>query len=259
MTGLFSSLMIWRLRLMIRGRTPLGRAEAASLGVLVASITGGSVLLFLAASPKVANEDMAWGAALTIASIFALLGVLEHPNRGRVVFSRGDHSPDRHQSCAHRLCLHHRRRPCRRLVRHRQGGHRRPTLACIPILLAGLVPLVVVTMVNLVKFGGPLGFSEATQVWTSVNAHRRLYLKDNGGSAFSLHFLPSTLVAYLQPSGVHWSTVFPFIVTHRTGTSRWKRRPRRVLPHGEHSRVCTTSVSLELLGSCHGVPSEPCR
>ena len=51
-TGLFSSLMLWRLRLMIRGQALLGRAEAASLGVLVASITGGSVLLFLRLHPK---------------------------------------------------------------------------------------------------------------------------------------------------------------------------------------------------------------
>src|ERR1700677_1246302 len=82
---------------------------------------------------------------------------------------------------------------------------------CIPVLLAGVVPLALVTVVNLVKFGGPLGFSEATQVWTSVNAHRRVYLKDNGGRAFTPPFLPSTLAPYLQPTGGRWSTFFPFI------------------------------------------------
>ena len=209
-TGLFSSLMLWRLRLMIRGQALLGRAEAASLGVLVASITGGSVLLFLAASPKVANEDMAWGAALTIASIFALLGVLEHPTRGRVISSGVlilltalNRAPTGYACIIGAVLV------AGWFGIGREGASSRRW--CIPILFAGVVPLVVVTVVNLVKFGGPLGFSEATQVWTSVNAHRRVYLKDNGGSAFSPHFLPSTLAAYLQPTGVHWSTVFPFI------------------------------------------------
>src|ERR1700733_6596094 len=60
MTGLFSSLMLWRLRVVTRGRVVLGRAEAASFGVLVATIMGGSVLLYLAASPFVFSEDFAW-------------------------------------------------------------------------------------------------------------------------------------------------------------------------------------------------------
>jgi len=209
-TGVFSSLLLWRLRLMMRGQVLLGRAEAASLGVLVASITGGSVLLFLAASPKVANEDMAWGAALTIASIFALLGVLERPTRGRVIFSGVlilltalNRAPTGYACIIGAVLV------AGWFGIGREGADSRRW--CIPVLFAGVVPLALVTVVNLVKFGGPLGFSEATQVWTTVNAHRRVYLKDNGGSAFSLHFLPSTLVAYLQPTGVHWSTVFPFI------------------------------------------------
>ena len=209
-TGIFSSLLLWRLRVMIRGQALLGRAEAASLGVLVASITGGSVLLFLAASPKVANEDMAWGAALTIASVFALLGVLERPTRGRVISSGAlilltaiNRAPTGYACIIGALLV------AGWFGIGREGADGRRW--CIPILLTGLVPLAVVTMVNLVKFGGLLGFSEASQVWTSVNAHRRVYLKDNGGSAFNLHFLPSTLVAYLRPTGVHWSTAFPFI------------------------------------------------
>jgi hypothetical protein len=209
-TGIFSSLLIWRLRVMIRDQSPLGRAEAASFGILAASITGGSVLLFLAASPKVANEDMAWGAALCIASIFALLGVLERPTGRRVLFSGVlillttiNRAPTGYACIIGALLV------AGWFGIGREGAEGRRW--CIPMLLVGLVPLGVVTVVNLVKFGGPLGFSEASQVWTSVNAHRRVYLKDNGGSAFSIHFLPSTLVAYLQPNGVHLSSVFPFI------------------------------------------------
>ena len=84
MTGLFSSLMLWRLRIITRGRAVLGRAEAASFGVLVATIMGGSVIVYLAATPFVFNEDFAWSIPLTVGSLFALLGVMERPSTGRV-------------------------------------------------------------------------------------------------------------------------------------------------------------------------------
>ena len=51
----------------------------------------------------------------------------------------------------------------------------------------------------------------ADQVWASVNAHRRYFLAANGGKAFSFSFLPSTLWAYLQPFGLHVTSLFPFI------------------------------------------------
>ena len=84
MTALFSSLMLWRLRVVTRGRAMLGRAEAASFGVLVATIMGGSVIVYLAATPFVFNEDFAWSIPLTVGSLFALLGVMERPSAGRV-------------------------------------------------------------------------------------------------------------------------------------------------------------------------------
>ena len=65
LTGLFTSLLVWRVRVLIRGPAFLGRAEAASLGVLMATIMGGSVLVVLAADPYVYSEDLAWSVALT--------------------------------------------------------------------------------------------------------------------------------------------------------------------------------------------------
>ncbi len=87
LTALFSSLMLWRLRILMRGEALVGRAEAASYGALMATIMGGSVVLYLAATPFVYSEDFAWSVPLTVGSLFALLGVLERPSRGRVVAS----------------------------------------------------------------------------------------------------------------------------------------------------------------------------
>ena len=45
---------------------------------------GGSVVVYLAATPFVFNEDFAWSVPLTVGSLFALLGVMERPSKGRV-------------------------------------------------------------------------------------------------------------------------------------------------------------------------------
>ena len=68
-TALFSSLLIWRVRPLIRGTVVMGRAEAASYGVLLATIMGGSVLVYLASDPWVFSEDLAWSVALTVGSM----------------------------------------------------------------------------------------------------------------------------------------------------------------------------------------------
>ena len=81
---MFSSLLLWRVRLMFRGRAVIGRAEAASYGVLVAAHDrwfGAGVSGGLAEGH---HEDLAWSVALTIAGMFALLGVAERPSWGRV-------------------------------------------------------------------------------------------------------------------------------------------------------------------------------
>ena len=80
------------------------------------------------------------------------------------------------------------------------------------MLLVGIVPFVVSCAVTYAKFGIPVGLPMAEQVWATVNAHRRYFLAANGGKAFSLDFLPSTLSAYFQPFGLRISGLFPFIL-----------------------------------------------
>ena len=87
LTALFSALMLWRLRILIRGDSTVGRAEAVSFGALMATIMGGSVILYLAAVPFIYSEDFAWSIPLTVGSLFALLGVLERPTKWRILAS----------------------------------------------------------------------------------------------------------------------------------------------------------------------------
>jgi hypothetical protein len=212
MTGLFSSLMLWRLRVITRGRAVLGRAEAASFGVLIATIMGGSVVVYLAATPFVFNEDFAWSIPLTVGSLFALLGVMERPSTGRVLASgvlillaNLNRTPTGY------ACIIGASLVALWFVLGRGGASNRRW--GVPMFGVALVAFAASCIVTYAKFGTPVGLPMADQVWAHVNAHRRYFLAANGGKAFSIGFLPSTIVAYLQPFGIHFSTLFPFVTT----------------------------------------------
>ena len=212
-TGLFTSLLLWRARVLQRGSVALDWGEAACYGVFAATVMGGSVLVYLAASPSVYNEDMAWSVALAIGSLFALLGVLEAPSRRRVlllgllVLATNLDRPSTGYACAFGALL----AAAWLALARREPTDRRFALSTA---LAGLVPLIVAGFIGWAKYRAPVGgYPLKDQVWTQVNAHRRYFLNVNGGSPFSLHFLPSTLAAYFNPAGLHLTSTFPFITT----------------------------------------------
>lgn len=209
-TALFSSLLLWRVRLLVRGHKVLGRMEATSYAVLLATIMSGSVLLFLAGMPWVYHEDFAWGAALGIGALFALLGVLEKPSAWRVVatatlslaaiLSRTTIG----WGCVIAVFL---AALWFALGRGGKDGRR----WWLPLLVAGLVPFTIGCVINWVKFGVPFGPPMGSQVFTMVNAHRRQVLAANGGKLWTPSFVPSTAWAYLRPDGLRLTALFPFI------------------------------------------------
>jgi hypothetical protein len=206
----FSALLIWRVRVLVRGPVLLGRAEAASYGVLVATIGGGSVLVYLAATPFVFNEDLIWSAALTIASLFALLGVLERPGRARIIATgililcANLDRPNTGLACVIAALLV----AAWFRFNRRDQTHRR---WFVPMLGAALVPLAVGCAVTWARFGIPFGVPVSEQVFTHVNAYRRRFLAANGNSEVGLQFAPSAALAYLDPAGIRWMSVFPFV------------------------------------------------
>ncbi len=209
-TGLFSSLLLWRIRVLMRGSAALGRAEAVGLGVLLATVMCGSTLMFLAAYPAVYEEALAWGVAMTVGALFALLGVLERPSAGRVV-----------GACTLTLgavlsrstlgwgCMIGAVLVAVWFASGRAGARQRPW--SLSVLAAGLVPLAIGCTVTWVKFGDAFIQPLGAQVFSHVNKHRHLFLVANGGKAYSLNFVPTTLWAYLRPDGLRISTVYPFI------------------------------------------------
>jgi hypothetical protein len=210
LTGLFATLLFWRVRFLVRGDTVVGRSEATAYGVLVATAMAGTIWMLLASTPFVFNEDIAWSVCLTVGSLFALLGVIERPSWGRVITSGV-------------LVL------CANLDRSTTGWACAVGAGLIaawfligrggpenrrwwwPALLAGLVPVAVGCAVNYSKFGVLFGVSNFEQVWTHVNAYRRKFLAANHDAEEGIIFVPTNFVTYLRPDGLRLGSIFPFI------------------------------------------------
>jgi hypothetical protein len=205
-TALFASVLVWRVRSLVRGSAVLGRAEAASYGALLATVMGGSILMTLASNPWVFSEDLAWSVALTVGSLFALVGVLERPTWGRIVgcgllilaavLTRGPTG----YACVIGAVL------VAIWLGLGRTGHENRQWA-VPMLVAGLVPLLVSCLVDYAKFGILFGLSASDQLAYQVFGLNQV----GNGSYFGLHYLPSTVSAYFRPTGLRLSTVFPFI------------------------------------------------
>jgi hypothetical protein len=210
LTSLFASLLLWRVRILVRGSAGMGWLETVSYGVVMATIQAGTVFMLLASEPDVFQEDLAWSICLTVGSLFALLGVLERPSRRRVILAgllmlAGN--LDRVTTgwaCAGAAVL------IGMWFGLGRGGTERRRWA-IPTVAAGLVPLAIGCAVNYAKFGVFFGVSNYDQVFTQVNAYRRKFLASNHDAEYGLHFIPSTILAYLRPDGIRFTNVFPFI------------------------------------------------
>jgi hypothetical protein len=204
------SMLVWRIRRVLRGRAPLPLWEAAAYGLLVTAVSAGSVLVYLAGQPWVYHEAYAWAIAAALACAFTLLGVIEEPG------------PPRIAACSLALLAAVLTRATTGWAfgfaalatavwfltgRHGFRGARFGRL----LVLATLAPLLVGVGINLAKFSHPYLFPLEDQVWTSVNEHRRDALEANGGDLVSLDLLPSTLTAYFRPDGIRVVPVPPFI------------------------------------------------
>ena len=206
-------------------------------------------------SPKVSHEDLAWSVALTVAAVFALLGVLERPSWRRVRVRRPR---------ARRVA-----RPGTDRVRLLPGSaliagwfalaaeQEHVAAVVLPMALVGVVPLTLMGLINWLKLGTPFGLSEADQVWTQVNLHRRQYLAASDGSGFGLQFLPSTLTAYLQPGGLHFQSASRGSASHGARPHGRPRHPRRHPAHRQFHRVDAPDLPARGLGHDLCVPARP--
>ena len=247
--GVFSALLLWRVRMVLRGPVALGRMEASSYGLLVATMMGGSVFVYLASDAWVYHEDLVWSVALTVGSMFALLGVMERPSRRRVwvcgvlvLAASLNRLPTGYACIAGALLV------AGWFALGRGGDESKRWV--LPMVAVGVVPLIALTVINELKFGVLFGVPLSEQVFTHVNAHRRAALAASGGKGYGLQFLPSTALAYLWPGGIRLTSVFPFITL--------PAEPARavgsvILDRANRTASLTASMPLLFLLTCWGV------
>ena len=210
LTGLFTSLLLWRVRYLLRGDCAMGRIEATGYGVLMATIMGGTIWMLLASITYVFNEDIAWSICLTVASLFALLGVVERPSYGRVLVSGLFilcASFDR--ATTGWACVLGAGLVAVWFLLGFGGSENRRWF--VPVLLTGLIPFVLACALNYAKFGIPFGVPITEQVWSHVNAYRQKFLVANHNSEVGTEFIPTNFVTYLLPHNLSFSRVFPFV------------------------------------------------
>jgi hypothetical protein len=206
----FFVLLAWRVRLLVRGDAPVGQAEAVSFGILTTTFLSGSVFLWLASTPYVFSEDLAWSVALTVGSIFCLLGVIERPSWGSVIASgilmiaaNQDRSTTGWATTLAALLIGG-------WFWLGRGGPDQKRWA-LPIAGAGVIAAALGAVVNYAKFGMLFGLPINEQVYSMVNVYRQKFLAANHNSEVGMEFIPSNLLAYLRPDGIQFSSVFPFI------------------------------------------------
>jgi hypothetical protein len=228
----FTSLLSWRIRGMVRGAADVSLLEAVLSGALVVLVGLGSVFLFLGANALVYEEAEMWGAALTLGAFFALVGFLQRPSPGGVVatgvlttlamLTRGSvgggvlvavalalgiyclallavHAP-RWQPLARRLA-----RACGVTVAAASGRF------SAGIAAAAGIPVALYVAINQIKFDTPFSIPVTRQVISYESAHRKAVLAANGGSLFGLKFLPTNLLQFARPDALEVTRAFPWV------------------------------------------------
>ena len=259
LTGLFVSLLLWRVRYLVRGDSAMGRAEATGFGVLIATLMGGTTWMVLAATPFVFNEDIAWSICLTVGSIFVLLGVMERPSWRRVIASG-----------VFILCANLDRSTTGWACAIGAGlvalwfllglGGRENRRWWLPVLAAGVIPLVIGCAVNYSKFGVLFGVSNRG---AGLDSGQRLPAKvprlpPRRGRGHGLRtdqrlHLFSSRRSDFQPS-------LPIRHAADRSSDRIPRGAvRPVVPDSQPSGVLPTSVPAQYLGSRDGLSTQGSR
>jgi hypothetical protein len=202
--------LVWLVRDMLYPDAPLGRLEATSMGILIALVTGGTSLTYVASLPWVYHEVYAWAIPFAVGAMYWMLRVLRDPTPATIgwlfAFDLGTIMTRTTGGWA--VCLLTIAIGVWVLTGRVAQGHRRIGWA---VVAAGALPLAASIVLNVVKFRHPYLFPLQDQVWTSVNQHRREALDANGGTITGLQFFPSTFMAYFRPDGIRFVDYFPFI------------------------------------------------
>ena len=207
----------WQVRSMVRGRAPVDRADVAAAFLGQVALGAGAVPLFLAGQAVVYHEAELWGAALSLASVSAILGVIRRPT------ARGVAVAGALATLAINTRVSVGLGPVLALAAVTAGAMGLPKLRALGpaepvggrivalLVAAVLVPVGVSAAINQAKFDQPFGIPLDRQVYSSLDPNRKAALAANDGSLFGAKYVPTTLLQAVRPDAVGATRAFPFI------------------------------------------------
>lgn len=233
--AVFAAMLLWRVRRFVRGPpgfalpgndTPFTRTEFLATVVAMAAYGAGTTLVVLAAQPIVYEEADCWAIGLAMASLWAVLGVLERLTYRRIALA------------GLFACLAFLTRATLGLVavvtlaavavavaleawaRRRHPGYEARRMfgrthlgwgVLAALALATVAPVAAYASVNHAKFGTLFRIPIEDQVFSRLDPHRKEMLAANDNNYFRPVFIPTTALTYLRPDGIRLSKDFPFI------------------------------------------------
>jgi len=210
-----TSVCLVLIRQIIRGSAPVSRLEVVAICAMSATLTAGSVIPSLLASPRVYEEDIAWSIALGLGLLAFILAFFVQPRRrwflGISVLTLASVMTRGSTGDAWLLVLLGIAIFCR-FSSYGEKWRRFAWWFAGLGLLGGFV----IIAFSFLKFGIIYGFDERDQVWTHAYAPRRVFLAANGNKAFGLQFIATNLKAYFTPFGMWVSGLFPFFQTPKS-------------------------------------------
>jgi hypothetical protein len=229
---IFASLLSWRIRGLVRGPAAVSRLEAGLTAALVVMIGLGSALFFLGATAMVYEETEMWGAALALGAFYALVGFLERPAAGRLLgvgvmttlalltrvsVGAGPLVAIGLATVVYLLAALASRAPrwqpragqLARAFGVRLAEH--PGSFSVALLATMGIPLALYVAINEIKFNTLFSVPLNHQLYSFENTHRQAVLAANGGSLFSLKYLPTSLLQFARPDALSITRVFPWV------------------------------------------------
>lgn len=198
----------WRVRGWLRPAAVLERGELVLVALLQVAVGAGSIAFYLLGRPIVYHETELWGAALAVAALWAVLGVIRAPS-GRGVAMAG----------ALAVLTINTRVTVGLAVVLALGVAFLVLLTERPVprrLLLGLAAGAVAAVgssaaINAAKFGVPFGIPLDRQVASQFDPSRQAALSANDGTIFGPQFVPTQVLAALRPDAVGSVRAFPFL------------------------------------------------
>ena len=205
--------LTWRVRKVIAGDEPVGRAEQAFVALFVFALGAGSSVTYLTARPSVFHEAIAWGVASSLVAIDAVLTWSERRSLWRFALAvllaavainaraSGGAAP----SAVLGLVL------LGDLVRALRGRDLKIAARTTAMGLVLIVPLAAYAGVTYARFGSLFTLPWDTHKVSIVIEHRRNVLERNHGSIQGPQFLPTTTLHYVRPDALGLDGSFPWI------------------------------------------------